>query len=74
MTGNGALVAWCDNSRMIAGTEPFQVFGWAPGVWRGFFAASVVDGGAVAVEHWDDLDARLLAAAQRYPAGTWEIH
>ena len=52
VTHVGALVAWCDTPGIDL-TQPFQVFACGVGMWRHFFAASVIDGCAVAVEHWD---------------------
>jgi hypothetical protein len=50
VTPNGELIFWHNNED---GTHRHQTLGFAPGSWACFFAASVEDGHAVAVEHWD---------------------
>lgn len=47
VTQNGALSFRRDNP-----SQQLNVV-FAPGHWDMFYAASVIDGGAIAVEHWD---------------------
>ena len=45
---DGILLFW----RETGDGKPFVNLAIAPGQWRALFAASVMDGHAVAVEHW----------------------
>lgn len=49
VTPSGALIFWSDERDGGA----FQVMAFGPGRWMDFHAASCVDGGPVAVEHWE---------------------
>jgi hypothetical protein len=50
ITSHGDLVFWREENEKRK--EPSQNFSLASGFWIAFFAASVMDGAAVAVEHW----------------------
>lgn len=51
VTGGGALVAWGGYRKEGAHAErEQQLWAAAPGQWRAFFAASLLDGRAVAIE------------------------
>lgn len=63
VTPHGDLVAWGggrpmrkDNPRLVDYDSPpanvYQVVAFAAGSWRHFYAASIMDGGPIAVEHW----------------------
>lgn len=62
ITPTGALVAFSDNPNR----EPVANIAWASGKWDHFYAASVMDGTPVAVEHWDH---RALARKGEEAAG-----
>jgi hypothetical protein len=48
---NGALLALQKHADGLPDTINFA---WAAGQWEHFYGASVLDGSAVAVEHWDE--------------------
>ncbi|WP_298827053.1 hypothetical protein [uncultured Piscinibacter sp.] len=51
VTSSGALVAWGGYRKEGGHVErEQQLWGAAPGQWRAFFAASLLDGRAVAIE------------------------
>lgn len=56
VTPNGDLLFW--NSINEKNKKPFQNLALARGSWLVFFAASIIDGGAVAVEHWESVVSR----------------
>ena len=45
---NGDMIAWAERP----GAFDFQVLAIASGQWSAFFAASVMDGHAIACDHW----------------------
>jgi hypothetical protein len=53
---DGTLIFWSDHNLKDGKYEerekPFQVLALAPGRWNFVFAASVIDGAAISVEHW----------------------
>jgi hypothetical protein len=54
---DGVLIFWSDSigsdgGKYEARETPFQSIAFGVGDWKYFFAASVMDGHAVAVEHW----------------------
>ena len=51
VTPAGDLIFWSSTNENRP--EPFQNLALAHGSWTAFFAASVMDGAAVAVEHWE---------------------
>jgi len=53
-TGNGALICWGgggDRDENPEHRHPVMVI--APGKWSVVYAASLMDGSAIAVEHWE---------------------
>lgn len=60
VTPTGALIFWAETTEAKDGSydrvprnNPFPSLGFAPGEWTAFYAASLLDGSAVAVEHWE---------------------
>jgi hypothetical protein len=51
VTPNGDLIFWSSTNEKRK--EAFQNLSLASGSWVAFFAASIMDGAAVAVAHWD---------------------
>jgi hypothetical protein len=51
ITSHGDLVFWSEENEKRE--KSFQNLSLASGFWIAFFAASVIDGAAVAVEHWE---------------------
>lgn len=43
-----------DGALVFSRKDGMTLFGFAPGTWTTFHAASLIDGSPVAVEHWDD--------------------
>jgi hypothetical protein len=58
LSSKNAIYLHADDVSIISGALVFSkegvpMFSLNEGLWKGFFAASCIDGRAVAVEHWD---------------------
>jgi hypothetical protein len=55
-TPTGAVIFWCDptgqDTRTNRSTMKIQTLAIAAGHWKAVFAASCLDGHAIAAEHW----------------------
>ena len=53
VNSNGDLIFWNISHGEASEENPIQNIAMAKGTWLAFFVASVIDGSAVAIEHWE---------------------